>query len=1086
MNRYVNYHCHSQYSNLVTPDVAITNKDRVSRSVELGHVVASGIEHGITGNIFEFYDLCKGVGIKPLFGVEAYFVKDRIVDDDRPTSEKDRTNAHIVILAKNENGRKAINRMLSEANVSGYYFKPRIDLELLETLPKDDVWVTTACLGGIWKYDDAEKLVVWLHEKFKNNFFLEVQNHNTEKQKSLNAEVLRLSEKYSIPTIAGMDSHYIDTKDAEKRDILLASRNIFYEDEVGWYLDFPDYETAFNRFIEQGILTQEQTRVAMDNTLIFESVEEYTSLIFDKTKIKLPSIYPQKSQAERDEIFRLLVQELWEDEKNKINKNEWEKYEEQISHEMKTVLDTGMADYFLLNYEIIKEGVSKGGQITLTGRGSAASFYISKLLGFTTIDRIKSPVKLYPERFMSKERILETHSLPDIDFNCGTVEPFEVAQEKVMGKGHAYRMITFQRSATSRAWKDYARYSGIDFDTANMVSAQIRQYEDALKYAETDEEKEQVDIYDYLDRKYRETYNASRDFTGIIQSLGSHPCAFLLMDFGKIEEEIGLMRTKGGEICAAIDGKTAEKRLFLKNDLLKVTVVEAIYETFKRIGISPIPADELIEISDHDDKVWKMYENGLTMGLNQVETESTTKKVSSYSPQNISELSSFVAAIRPGFKSNYEQYSKREPFSYGVPAVDRLIQTEQFPYSYMLYQENSMSVLGYAGIPLSKTNQVIKDIAKKRYEEVYKVEEVFKPLMTEKLVSNEGIKKKDAEKISGKTWKIIEDSAFYQFNASHSVCVATDSLYGAWQKANHPLEFYETFLRIWERDGKKDKINRAKIEAETYFGISFPSFKWGQDNTQVLMNKNTNSISLSMKTIKGFGDKFAVTMNELYNEFDGDTFLDLLILAEETGRLSKSKWEKMVSIDYFSEFGGGIYIKKLFDEFVSGKNRYSSKHTDKTKQKRIDGLVEFETTLEKTKTFSVIETIQNEMTILGQVVTKFKQLIPTIGVVQEVDTQYSPKIYIYSLANGTKPLLKMNKREYKKRPMGVGDVVFIESFDKKNKSVPDGEGGFTKLDEKEFWISRWHKLNDFDLSRLFGLNSVKNDTHKVLNIIGAR
>ena len=150
MGTYINHHSHSEYSNLATPDVAIKNRDRILRAVELGHVSCSGIEHGGTGNIFQFKSLCEENNIKPLLGSEVYFVKDRF--------EKDRTNAHVILLAKNESGRKSINRVISSANRDGYYYKARTDLELLSTLSPNDVWVTSACLGGIWKYEDSESV----------------------------------------------------------------------------------------------------------------------------------------------------------------------------------------------------------------------------------------------------------------------------------------------------------------------------------------------------------------------------------------------------------------------------------------------------------------------------------------------------------------------------------------------------------------------------------------------------------------------------------------------------------------------------------------------------------------------------------------------------------------------------------------------------------------------------------------------------------------------------------------------------------------------------------------------------------------
>lgn len=1046
MKRFVNFHCHSEYSNVTTPDVVIRNEDRINRAKELGHTVASGVEHGTAGNFFEFYDICKEKNIKPLLGTEAYFVKDRIVNDGRSVKEKDSTNAHLILLAKNENGRKAINKVISESNRSGYYYKPRIDFELVLSLPEDDVWVTTACLGGIWKYSDYEDIIVELHKKFGENFFLEVQYHDTDKQKEVNEKILNLSEKHSIKIVAGMDSHMIYPEDSKKRDIFLASRGISYEDEYGWYLDFPDYNTAVKRFVEQDVLTREQAVQALDETLVFEEVEEYTSHIFNKDKIKLPTIYPDKTQEEKDEILSEIVWSEWEKTKKDVPEEKWEEYKKEIEFELHTIIETGMSDYFLLNFQIIKRGKDLGGRLTLTSRGSAPSYYISKLLGFTTIDRINSRVKLFPERFMSKERILETHSLPDIDFNVGNPEVFEKAQREILGDGKSYRMLTYQRVHESSAWKMYARYVDMPFEESNEVSDMLKAWRKAIQYSGLDDEdeiREQYPAEKYIGKEHIEIYRKSRDFLGLVNSLGSHPCAFLLLDEGDIEEEIGLIRTRGGELCAVVEGKTADKRLFLKNDLLKVTVVDNIYETYQRIGIEPHTVDELIVACENDADVWDLYKRGITLGLNQVETEGTTRKIKEYAPENISELSSFVAAIRPGFKSKYKEYAKRQPFSYDIPAVDNIIQTEEFPFSYMLYQENAMAVLGYAGIPMYETYQIVKDIAKKNHDKVYAYKRKFIPLMTHKLVETEGTTKDRAKEIADDVWQIIEDSARYSFNSSHSYSVANDSLYGAWQKAHYPLEFYETLLRSYEKDAKKDKINLAKTEARKFFDISFPPFKWGQDNRNITMDKSTNSINMSLSTIKGFGNKIAQQLFELHEIFSGDSFLELMVLAVEKRMFSKSKWKKLIRIGYFSEFGSRKKILEFFDEFTGKNNRYNIKLKLETKEKRLEKLVALWDSIPQTE-YRIQQLVKMEYDVLGQVNTTFDKD-------KRFATIESSKSKIGVSRNGR----RYHRVDFLLRSVATGNAVPVSTFIPVRKENPFKEGTIVYCQEMEYGKYGW-------------------------------
>lgn len=341
--------------------------------------------------------------LKFLFAAEAYWVKDRF--------EKDRSNCHIVLAAKNENGRQAINDILSEANITGYYYQPRIDIELIMSLPKDDVWVTSACVAG-FKYDDADEIFLKFANHFGNNFFFEVQAHNADIQKDLNRKIIDLSNRHNIPIIFGCDSHYIYPHQDDERTSYLNSKNIFYEDESGFNLDYPDGEEVVKRFKLQGVLTDAQIKEAMDNTNVFLEVEEYTSRIFNK-EIKMPTVYPDKTKEEKDEIFSNLIAELWDKEKQKIPIEKREEYESEIEKEVSIVLDTNHSDYFLLDYQLIKQSKEKGGVITKSARGSGSSFYINKLLGFTTVDRISAPVPLIPDRFMSRSRILETKSLAD-------------------------------------------------------------------------------------------------------------------------------------------------------------------------------------------------------------------------------------------------------------------------------------------------------------------------------------------------------------------------------------------------------------------------------------------------------------------------------------------------------------------------------------------------------------------------------------------------------------------------------------------------------------------------------------------------
>ena len=1201
MTTYQNYHKHSYYSNLSTPDSVTSYEDYAKRAVELGHKILSSVEHGNQGRYIECYELAKQYDLKFLFGTEAYFVKDR--------KEKDGTNAHLVLLARNENGRQWINEILSEANISGFYRHARIDRELLYSIPKNDIWITSACVAGVWKYESYEELLCEMHQYFGDNFFLEVQSHNTIPQRNINQEIIRLKNKYGMNIIAGVDSHYIFNDKAWERDDFLLSRGISYEDENGWYMDYPDDITLIKRFEEQGILTKSEIEESIENTNRFLDVEEYHNEIFEKN-IKMPTIYPDKTQEEKNQIFEDLIWKLWEEQKYEVPKEKWDLYEREIKMEIGVVKDINHADYFLMDYAIVQDGITHGGWITNTGRGcftedaivhtdkslkkikdvnigdmvitesgefhkvlnkyqydideemviinymygnskyfpnictkdhkilikeqdgniewkradsicnddcvcvpkiknnnneiivdiakynntfpyddnfiyekkvygkvyqyspsfmsklsnygksvwekcanrecynfekntvneinrclheftpfknieeyqnyidsmrimkiqrfikldyltnfiigmlygdgyvtkrgialainsktkvrnkeifikwayrigitdkhiyinksktrdleqicinsivlrdfvssflfkskkgvckdfnpllfnqkkesikgiidglfitdghkckneniisfdntslslinaykiislmfdspysilkreshkdsrnenwiskdsyklkrsltkskrnsryniednesfyflpvwkisilpkqkttvydleienehsylinnmivhnSAVSFFINKLLGFTKVDRISSDVKLYPERFLSKTRILQTGSIADIDLNLGNPEVFKASQERILGENHAKEMIAYGTYKPKSAWKLFAKSQDVPFDVANAVTRQIEKYEKDLKEADA-EERDYINIEDYIDKEYQEIFEKSKNYRGIVSSVSPHACASLIYN-KNIRRNIGLikLRSKQGKeehICALMDGKWAEKYKFLKNDLLKVSVVALIKELYKRIGIKEHTVSELLAECTPDHKVWDVYKNGWTLGINQVEQAGTSARVMKYKPTNISELCSFVAAIRPGFKSMYKKYENREDFAYNIKTIDDLIRTPQFPQSYMLYQEQAMAVLNYAGIPMDLTYAVVKNIAKKREDEVKKYKDTFLDGMKKRIIEQEHKSQQEAEEIAHMTWQIIEDSTRYSFNA----CISKDT-----------------------------------------------------------------------------------------------------------------------------------------------------------------------------------------------------------------------------------------------------------------------------------------------------------------------
>ena len=903
---YQNYHRHSHLTNVRIADSAVTNAAYARRAVELGHGILSSCEHGWQGQYNDVIRLAKENGLKPLVSAEAYWVRDR--------EEKDRSNCHIFIAAMNEKGRRALNDVLSEANLTGFYGQPRLDIPLLLSLPKDDVVVTTACIG-YWRYDDIEEITARLHDHFGNNFFLEVQYHNTPAQIELNQRILQLREKLGAQLIMGCDSHYIYPDQAQARIDFLASKGLTYPEEDGWFMDYPDGDTAYQRFANQCVLSHDEILEAINNTNIFLNVEEYDSPVLNDD-IKLPSLYPEWTQEQKNEEYMRLVWQGWDAYKKTVPEERWPEYEEEIRKEMQVVIDTYMADYFIIDHEVMKRGKELGGKLTKSGRGSGASFFTNTLLGFSDVDRISASVHMYPERFMSTARILQSKGIPDIDMNEAPTAPFVQAQAEILGQDHSYPMVAYGTMKTSAAWKLYAKSQGVPFEIANAVSEQIKRYELAVKHADEDE-KDEIDVNKFISHEYKDIFDKSAEYLGLIASWSIAPCSSLIYQ-GNIRTEVGLVKIKEN-VCCLMDGHWAEDGHFLKNDHLKVSVVDLIYKAYERIGREPPSVKELLAMCPPEDPAWDVYANGCTMGINQCEKEGTRARAMKYKPRNISELSAFVAAIRPGGASFYKQFESREPFAYGVKAFDELIQTKEFPYSFLLYQEQVMRALNYAGIDMADCYTAIKNIAKKRAEKVLAYKDTFIKGFRESIIRDENKSEDEAQKLAESLWGVIEDSAGYSFNSSHSYCVALDSLYGAWLKAHHPLAFYETYIRLMEEKGDKDKINAAKEEAESHYGIRFTPLRFGQDNRTIHADEEKNEMINTMGSIKGYGVTIGRTFYECSRK-GYTSFIDVLAYLDKN-KVKEAKFRPLILIDYFEQFGNQrelLRIAELWDMFKQG------------------------------------------------------------------------------------------------------------------------------------------------------------------------
>lgn len=1074
---WVNYHKHTSLSNRYMKDSPLLPVDYWNElKARYGDkpCIYTTVEHGWAGNYFKQYDDLEkfnkknGTNIRWIYGAEAYWVKDR--------HEPDRNNCHIMLLARTDKGRKAINKILSIANKDGYYARPRIDLELIGLLPYDDVMITTACIAFWNKYDDIGDIVRCLVQKFPH-FYLEVQAHNTPEQKELNRRIIQISEALRVPIIAGCDSHVITESQMLDRDELLKSGNVHYEDEDGWYMDYPTYDVLFERFKQQGVLTDGQIKAAINNTNV---LFEFENIKLDRS-LKVPVVKElrNKTQEERNHIFEQILKDEWFLQKVDINKNKLQQYYQEIKHDISEIEACNMADYFILSYMVMKRGQEKyGGILTPSGRGSAVSMYLNKLLRLTKVDKVNSPVLMYSERFLTKERVLDSHTPPDIDNNVSDRQPFIQAQRDLVGELGTYDLLALGTLKFKAAWKMYARAYNVEPDTANEVSKQIDRYETAKKHAENGET---VDIHKYVDPQYQELVDGCQKYLGIYDTAKGHPCATVAFD-GDIEEEIGISLCKseatGKEVLVAnIESGTIDAFGYLKQDYLIVDSIGLTYDIYKEAGIEPFTVNQLLEKIAHDDATWQIYADGYTQCVNQCEQPRSTQKVMRYKPKNIAELTQFIAAIRPSFQSMYQTFEQRQHFDYGIKALDDLLQDEYCSSSFILYQESLMKVLGFAGFPMSETYTIIKAISKKKDYIIKDAKPKFiKNFAQAILDTGETDDDNKAHELADKVWTIIENSAAYGFNSAHAYCMAIDSVTIAYLKAHYPLEFYKCVLQRFTDKGEKDKVALIKQEMLKR-GYKLKDIQFGDDNRAFNTDRDNNCIVQTMASIKDMSKSAPEALYELGKADIKNRAALYQALMDDT-RINKKAIEILFHLGYFDKFAQPnrlIAEYEIYQKYISAKVLTKSSFDDimidtirpccgKETEKQfreIDNKALITALIKQSniKPVTIIDRIKWQLEYLGYCTVNDPNSDPNDWLVLDVKTTGYGTVYVtaYNICYGAERTYRANKKFWTNHQLSKGDVIRAV-LQEKNKMKKDENGEWVRTGDVYTEIKCWKKL----------------------------
>ena len=1059
MLEFENIHCHTWDSNTNAcagfPDSPVSIFDYAKEYNNRGMKCVIASEHGFRGNVWDQADAAaKYDGMKAICASEAYFVP------NRNPELADGRNFHLLLLAKNLEGFHQLNLALSKANMTGFYHHGRLDFELLSELDYRNFLCTTACVGGILKDPEGERLACQLAEIFRENFRLEVQFHNNEMQAEHNAKVLRLYKKYKWPLIFATDSHYVFREQKILRKELQLSSKIDMDDS-DWDLYLPTAEEAYQLMIRQGVLSKPQIEEAMENTLEVRDWEGFTYT----TERKLPVSKPRQNMTheERKYLYQKMVCDGYIEKFGKPSPEQ----AKQLREEMNVILDTDSEDYFISLKDMLDRGVELGGVLTTTARGSAGSFATNAALNFTTINRLTAPVNMYPERFISADKLKAGN--PDIDSNISNVEAFEQAGKEMFGEYGCLPMVAFGKNKVSSAFKMLARARNLDFATSNEVSKQIQSYELDRKHAiENNQDDpdydvdEDIDINDYVEPKYRQLVEDSKQYQGIIVNIAPHPCAHLTYN-SDLRRDIGVVRLKAKsgnkepKFCAYIDGARADMLNYVKSDLLRVDVVKMIADTFAAIGQPVMPVNELLRTVENDQRVWELYWKGATQCLNQCERPASTQRCMQFKPRNVVELTAFVAAIRPGFKSMLDTFIARKKFTYGIPSLDALLKLPGATgatgeSSFLLFDEQILRIMIAGGIPGPEAYATIKAIKKKKHEKVAAEKEKFKNGFGAMLM-NEGASVAEADDVVEKIWTIIENAASYMFCCAHAYAMACDSLYGAWLKAYHPYEFYATILKLYTEKGKKDKVSAIVSEMESAFGIHLNAGTFGQDNRDWYIDKENHMISQSLASIKFMSPKAA---EDLYNLRDKkfDTFTDLLWAMMNDTCLSSRQIEILIGIGYFRPFGRTAKLMTVFNEFYKGKNKLTKKL--KSWAARLEIQRGLESSLEDNE-LDIMSRLKYEWENTG----RCRSCERTAGnryFVTEIDDKYKIIVTLYNIARGTPtPPLRIKKTTYQRFPVHEGDCLHLtgESVERKARySYKDGTrtiipGAF------DYWLEKY-------------------------------
>ncbi|MCE5313382.1 MAG: DNA polymerase III subunit alpha [Armatimonadota bacterium] len=780
--RFVHLHTHTEYSIL---DGASRIKDLVKTAVEYEMPSMAITDHGVMYGNLMFYSEAKSAGIKPILGCEVYVApRHRTQRDPR----LDKEQHHLVLLAKSEKGYKNLIKLVSTAFSEGFYYKPRVDKELLAQY-SDELIALTACLGGEIPHhimrNDFEAVDKSLGEYIdifgKDNLYLELQDHGLPEQKPVNEALVQLSERNGLRLVATNDIHYTREKDAEAHDVLLCV-------QTGSTLDDPNrFKFGSNQFYMKN--QEEMARLFPDMPNVLENtleIAERCNVEFDFGRSKLPD--PGVPKDTTPDVY--MYQEAWTGLKRRLGKEPDENYKQQFDYECKIINDCGFPLYMLIVRDFTDFARKQG--MYVGARGSAASSLVGYGLGITDVDPVEYGLAF--ERFLNPERV----EMPDVDLDIQDDRREELIQYvcQKYGRDRVGQIATFGSMKARAAVRDCGRVLGMDLSEVDRICKMIPSMPIGITIDQAMESNSDLKAAYDGSRQIKKLIDTAKGLEGINRNVGVHAAGVLISD-DPLTNHVPVQQGGKGEFVAQMAKKDIAKVGLLKMDFLGLANLTILANSIKNVKMSRGEDIDIMDIPLDDAKTYEMLGKGDTNGVFQLESAGMRRNVVELKPNSVRELAAIVALYRPGPMAFIPKFVRskfgQEPITYLHKSLEPILKET---YGVICYQEQVMAIArAVGGFTLGQADVLRKAMSKKDKDTMTKQLDKFL----------EGAKQTGVpEKTARAIFEQVQPFAGYAFNKAHAVCYAFVAYRTAYMKANYTAEYYAALLTANMDD--KDKL----------------------------------------------------------------------------------------------------------------------------------------------------------------------------------------------------------------------------------------------------------------------------------------